>query len=221
MVVEDDRLGDVAAERTALAASVGKPVLTLEAPQNAPAGGAYLLVLYAGQGGPQQVDWYWQPRSSARRPAGTRLMFDRIGVPLMPDPEPLAAGERARLLGEKVAMFWVNVTLAGKAVARGHGWAAVGMLGWAATSLAEVRWLVERGTLPGYDDVKGARRGEASTNSNGGVDGALSGLRELCRGMDELAPRVAELGADAHEAAAVQTRHFLDMVENEGAKAGG
>ena len=49
-------------------AGVGRALLLEEAPQNAPPGGGYMLVLYGGQAGvgPQQVDWYWQARSKAR-----------------------------------------------------------------------------------------------------------------------------------------------------------
>lgn len=220
VTVDDAHLEAVTAERTAAVAAVGEPILALEAPHNAPAGGAYLLVLYAGDGGPQQVDWYWQPRSSAERPAGTRVLFDRAGVPVGPEPAPLAAEERGRLLGEKVAGFWVAVSLAGKAVARGQGSAAIGLTGWAATGLAEVRWLVERGTPPEHDEVKGERRGEA-WSVPGDAAGSLAVLRRLCRAMEGLGPAVVALGGHVPTDAAAQTRRFIEIVAEEGEGADG
>ena len=103
-------------------AAVGSPLLILEAPQNAPAGGAYLLVLYPGQAGPQQVDWYWQPPSAARMPARCRVLFDQAGVPPLPEPAPLGGEERARVVSEKFAVFWVAALIDDKgSPASGHG----------------------------------------------------------------------------------------------------
>ena len=59
VVVEDEHAGAVIAGSRSFVAAVGSPLLILEAPQNAPADVAYLLVLYPGRAGPQQVDWYW------------------------------------------------------------------------------------------------------------------------------------------------------------------
>ncbi|HUZ01769.1 MAG TPA: hypothetical protein VMU89_15575 [Thermomicrobiaceae bacterium] len=55
VVVEDDHMAAIAADRRAFAARIGRPVLVQEAPRNAPPGGAYLLVLYHGEAGSQQV----------------------------------------------------------------------------------------------------------------------------------------------------------------------
>lgn len=55
LVVGDAYLDAVAGERRAFVARVGEPILLLEAPQNAPPGGAYLMALYEGDDGPAPV----------------------------------------------------------------------------------------------------------------------------------------------------------------------
>ena len=66
---------------TRFVAELGAVFLTIEAPQNAPTGGAYLLAMYPGGEGPHILDCSWQPLSMARRPAGTVLLFDRVSIP--------------------------------------------------------------------------------------------------------------------------------------------
>ena len=59
---------------------IGNPVLSLEAPQNAPQGGAYLMTCYDAPIAPHIVDWYWQPQSLAYIPGQVRLLFDKVGL---------------------------------------------------------------------------------------------------------------------------------------------
>src|SRR2546423_11953623 len=88
VVVADEQIGEVVRERQEYVARLDEPVLIEEAPQNAPSGGGYLLVLYGGQAGPPQVDWDWQARSDARRPEQTCPLFDRVGIPQCEPPRP-------------------------------------------------------------------------------------------------------------------------------------
>ena len=68
-------------------AQVAEPLLLLEAPQKAPAGGAFLTSFIAGEAGPQQVDWEWLPQSCARRPRESLLLFDHAGIPRDTEPD--------------------------------------------------------------------------------------------------------------------------------------
>nr|MBA2285799.1 nucleotidyltransferase domain-containing protein [Ktedonobacteraceae bacterium] len=74
VIVRDEFIEVASAERESFVAQCGSPVLVLEAPQNAPAGGAYLMALYPGQAGVQQVDWYWQRQGDASRPRHAVLL---------------------------------------------------------------------------------------------------------------------------------------------------
>ncbi len=48
---------------------------------------------YVGQAGPHQIDWYWQPLSSARIPHNVHVIFDRAGVAPAVRPKPLERAE--------------------------------------------------------------------------------------------------------------------------------
>lgn len=81
VIVADDSIEAICADRQRYAAQVGQPVLLLESSGNAPEGGAYLMALYPGQAGVHQVDWYWQRHTDASLPRMARLLFDRVGIP--------------------------------------------------------------------------------------------------------------------------------------------
>src|SRR5262249_54511076 len=92
VVVADGEVETVAARRREEASRVARPLLVVEAPQNAPAGGAYLMACYDAPVAPHQVDWYWQPRSRAAIPAQTCLLFDRVGLPRLAAGTPFGQG---------------------------------------------------------------------------------------------------------------------------------
>ncbi len=73
VVVDDSLIGKVIAQPRPYAAQVEAPILVVEAPQNAPVGGAYLMACYDAPTAPHIVDWYWQPRSLAYIPSQARL----------------------------------------------------------------------------------------------------------------------------------------------------
>ncbi|GAB3408792.1 nucleotidyltransferase domain-containing protein [Flindersiella endophytica] len=62
-------------------AQVAEPLLLLEAPQNAVPGGAFVSSFHAGQAGSQEIDWHWEPLSTARLTAESLLLFDRDVIP--------------------------------------------------------------------------------------------------------------------------------------------
>src|SRR5687768_14238666 len=81
VVVADRYIEEICTERREYVAKLGTPLLVVEAPQNAPAGGAFLTVLYEGSVGSHHVDWTWQRQSDALVPVDARLLFDRVGLP--------------------------------------------------------------------------------------------------------------------------------------------
>lgn len=80
VIVDDDQIDNVVAQPRQYIYQVGSPVLFLEAKQNAPEGGAYLMVCYDAPIAPHIVDWYWQPQSLAFIPGQVRLLFNRAGL---------------------------------------------------------------------------------------------------------------------------------------------
>jgi len=74
LVVPSADIDEMVARRRDFVKQFGEPVLMLEAPQNAPVGGGYLMVYYDGPAGAYQVDWYWQPEPDAAVPAAVRML---------------------------------------------------------------------------------------------------------------------------------------------------
>lgn len=122
VVVSDDAIQSVVAERRQYVTRVGEPVLILEAPQNAPVGGAYLMAAYDAPAGPHIVDWYWQPRSSAFIPPQTQLLFDRVGLAAGDAPMSFVGGRPDPVLESQpihfISFFWMMWLVTAKHIAR-------------------------------------------------------------------------------------------------------
>ncbi len=76
VIRDEDFLGFVE-ERLNLISRVGAVALVVEAPQNGPADGVYLMVGFDSPSGLQLVDWYCQPAKAASRPQSQALVFIR------------------------------------------------------------------------------------------------------------------------------------------------
>jgi predicted nucleotidyltransferase len=206
VVVGDDFCDEMVAERHEYVTRLGEALLIEEAPQNAPPGGGYLLVLYGGQAGPHQVDWYWQSRSDAQRPPDTRLLFDKAGIPTATPPEPRTQQERAQTAANLVAFFWAMVNIAAKKIARRQAWDALAMVTRIWSALAQVKEIVGSNALssithrdfpPGPPPVEPA--------------GQLALLREIAREMEALTPELKALGVDVPSEAIPSIYDFLDL----------
>jgi hypothetical protein len=137
VVVKDEFIEVICAERQSYATGPGQPVLLLESPGNAPAEGAYLMALYPGQTGVHQIDWYWQRQSDASLPRHAILLFDRVGIPQDDRQEQfdppgtsssLTQQERAQQATQLSTFFWAMSNIAVKSILRHQSWAAVSHL---------------------------------------------------------------------------------------------
>src|SRR5712691_7787745 len=79
LAVADEHCALLNDQRHAFVAEFGEPILIQEAPQNAPPGGAFQLVLYRGLTAPIEVDFSWRPASTAALPERAVVLFDRSG----------------------------------------------------------------------------------------------------------------------------------------------
>lgn len=207
VAVADEDCPTVVAGRREYASRFGRPLLVLEAPQNAPAGGGYLLTLYGGKAGPLQVDWYWQPRSTARMPRQARVLFDRAGLAQEEPPAPLTQHERAARVSERVAFFWAMAAITAKKIARGQPWAALALLSTVARTLDGVRALLgDDAGQAGYED----RRSDSPPAEPAAQ---LAGLRALAREMESLTPRALALGAEVPAEVVPQAYRFFDLAD--------
>ena len=206
VVVADEYSRFINAGRREYAAELAPPVLLLEAPQNAPEHGAYLLALYAGQAGPHQIDWYWQPLSGARLPLNARILFDRVGIPcsslepLKTDPQ--SSQDRANAAADRAAFFWAMVPIAAKKTARRQIWESIQMITMVRGALADVAKLCDAQS-PGALDLPPPVE----------PAGQLLLLREIAREMESLAPRLIAIGAAVPAGAITQVHTLLDLVE--------
>src|SRR5205823_3837804 len=75
------RAGHTSPDRLALFSQVGRPVIVHENHHNAPPGGSFTCAIYRSA---IEVDWTLIPQASATRPPGTRVLVDKVGIPLAP-----------------------------------------------------------------------------------------------------------------------------------------
>lgn len=137
VVVKDEVIEAVCSERQAYVARIGEPLLLLEAEQNAPQGGAYVMALYPGQEGVQQVDWYWQKQSDASLPRQAIVLFNHEDIPRDSRLEQLDPPGTNKQLSQEAQIeqitalnkfFWVMANIAVKSMVRHQSWAAINHL---------------------------------------------------------------------------------------------
>lgn len=104
--------------RLELFSRFGEPVNIHENHNNAPAGGTFSAVLYRDP--PVIVDWTLIPLATARRPADTRLLFDRVGIEIASGLIPIGqvAGEPVDRMAERLAFFWMMAVVTAKYIVR-------------------------------------------------------------------------------------------------------
>jgi predicted nucleotidyltransferase len=207
IVVADEYVEEMSAARSEYVARIGHPLLIQEAPQNAPAGGAYLLVLYHGDAGPQQVDWYWQARSRAQIPNGVRLLFDRIGLGDAPTGKPITPEERANDMTNQVAFFWSMSNIAAKKIARGQDWGAISMLILLTRTTEEIEWLIGlRDQRPGYKDTSTELAPVKPVDQ-------MAILKGMAKRVEKLGPQINALGGTVPSEATLEIYRFFNLVD--------
>jgi predicted nucleotidyltransferase len=80
IVADEELLQAIIAERHAFAEKLGKTLFFLEAPQNAPKNGAYLMGCYDAPTAPHLVDFYWQSTPQPWDSSPPRLLFERMST---------------------------------------------------------------------------------------------------------------------------------------------
>lgn len=209
VVVADEHLGIIAAQRRHYVTQASSLLLLVEAPQNAPAGGAYLMAMYEGKAGPHLVDWYWQAQSDAPViPRQTRLLFNRAGSA----PMGLTRSERGveasseqdalESIANAISFFWAMLLITAKYAARSPREDRMGLLKWALRPLREAQEFVGIPPLP--DDEPPYTPEPAQK---------LVVLRALAQQMETLMPRAAARGAHIPSRIGPQALRYFDLVE--------
>ena len=106
-------------ERLAFFSQFGTPSLIYENNNNAPSGGAFTSILYAGSA--LTVDWILIPQSKATRLLPSQLLFDKIGIPIAPASEPEELEQSKKSVAETWAFFWMMIAITIKYIHRNDG----------------------------------------------------------------------------------------------------
>jgi hypothetical protein len=189
------------AERMALIAAFGQPAIIHENHVNAPAGGSFTFVLYAGSS--LMVDWILTPRASSRRPAQSRLLFDKVGIPVQPSEAPESPQELAEHTSERIAFFWMMASVTCKYIKRAKD--------------VKVQWFLDV-LNETQDEVEQLLAGDAWNGSDShDIELAVSpseqasALRRLCVKMEKLAGQAGNLGAAVPPSSLPEINILLDL----------
>jgi len=169
-------------ERFSLISQFGTPALIHENNNNAPDGGTMTFILYANSA--VMVDWVLIPQSKAKRPIQSKLLFDKVGIPLSPPPRPEDLEQRKKSVAEKWAFFWMMLAVTIKYLVRDDG---VFVTEWSEHLCSLAReiekqidgepWSYSRGSL---SQLQRTRKEQ------------IESLRKLCQRMQNLKPRVTQ-----------------------------
>jgi predicted nucleotidyltransferase len=128
------------------AAKVGESIIIVDAP-NAPPGGDFLSVVYGGyEGGPQHVDWTWQPGYAASVPPNVRVLFTRGDLPQAPPAREESRDERIARARHQISYFWMMVPIVAKYIARRRAWDVLELMQMVGRTVDEVKELVGTAT---------------------------------------------------------------------------
>lgn len=169
-------------ERLTLFGQFGTPALIHENNNNAPEGGTFTVTLYANS--VIIVDWVLIPQSTAKRPGGSKLLFDKAGIPVSALFQPESLEQRKKDVAEQWAFFWMMTAITIKYIVRQDGVFATIWIEHLHSMVSEIeRWL--NGEPWKY------HRGSRSQLQNT-PEKQIELLKQLCQRMQELQPKVTE-----------------------------
>ncbi len=171
-------------ERRDLFAAFGEPAILHENNHNAPEGGTFTFVAYAGSA--VMVDWILRPLNTALRPGDSHLLWDRVGIPLQSPAEPESLEKQTSEASEIVAFFWMMAAVTVKYLHRGD---SIFVNTWL-EELAKLVYEVERRVKGQVWEYKGGSFTELAATP----DDQTRAVRELCERMENLMPLVKSMG---------------------------
>jgi hypothetical protein len=171
-------------ERFDMISKFGQPAVLYENNHNAPEGGTSTFVLYAKSA--VMIDWILSPLAKAECPAHSLLLFDKVGIPLSPPPEPESLERCIERASDTIAFFWMMTAVTAKYIFRQDGVFVQCWLEELHKMMREVEYLIE-GRTPPYQ--RGSVSPLAAT-----PEGQVKAIYHLSERMLKLMPEVAKLG---------------------------
>jgi len=169
-------------ERYALFSQFGTLALIHENNNNAPEGGTFTFVMYADSA--VMIDWVLIPQFKAERPFQSRLLFEKVDIPVAPLPEPGDLELSKKSVAEMWAFFWMMTAITIKYLNRSD---AVYVTVWIEHLHTLIYEIERRLNREPWKYKRGSRSQPQPTPEK-----QLQSIRELCNQMLELKPRVAE-----------------------------
>ena len=169
-------------ERYALFSQFGTPALIHENNNNAPEGGTFTFVLYAVSA--LMIDWVLVSQSKAKRPLKSRLLFEKVAIPMAPLAEPEDLERSKKSVAEMWAFFWMMTAITIKYATRDDGVFVTEWTEHLHTLLYEIErrlngepWKYPRGSRSKFQPTR---------------EKQIQSIKELCNHMLELKAKVSE-----------------------------
>ncbi len=195
--------------RARFVAAVADPLLVMEAPHNAPRGGAFLSTFVPGSQGQHGIDWMWQPLSTAQPPPDCRMLFDRRDASETAAPpvnSDAGCDDMTRTPFEATVQaacsFWAMLLWSAKGVARAPDTPGMPLLRYVEADLRQI------------EEYTGSAQPERPSRSmNRGVD-KIRLLRGYGEDMQRLAPQLSAAGIVLPPQLPRQVEQLLDVVDD-------
>ena len=169
-------------ERYALFSQFGTPALIHENNNNAPEGGTFTFTMYAKSA--IRVDWVLVPQDKVKRPTDSKLLFDKIGISVLPAPKPEDLEQSKKSVAEIWAFFWMMIAATINRIHRDDG---VFAAEWIERLYDQIHEIERRLNREPWKYTRGSRSKLQPTREK-----QIQSIRELCNQMLELKPRVVE-----------------------------
>lgn len=169
-------------ERYALFSQFGNPALIHENNNNAPEGGTFTFILYSESA--IMVDWVLIPRSKASRPNQSKILFDKVDIPMSNPPEPDALEQSRKSVAEIWAFFWMMTAVTIKYIIRGDN---VFVTHWTENLHGLIQEIERRINREPWNYTRGSLSQLQITREK-----QIESIYELCEKMQELKPKVSE-----------------------------
>ena len=190
-------------ERFDLFRLFGEPAFIHENNHNAPEGGTFTFVAYDQTA--VMADWVLRPLAGAQRPEASRLLFDKVGIPVQQPSALKSQEQRADEASEIMAFFWMMTAVSIKYIYRGDG---VFVNTW----LEELTKLVHEVERRIKGQAWQYRRGSSIVvRTTAGEQ--LDAIRQLCERMGDLKQELARLGGYVPDSPMTTIEILIGMVE--------
>jgi hypothetical protein len=171
-------------ERYAVFSQFGHPALIHENNNNAPDGGTFTFVLYAESA--IMIDWVLVPHLTAARPFQSRLLFEKVAIPMVPMAESEDLEQSQKSVAEMWAFFWMMTAVTIKYIYRNDGVFATEWIEHLHEFLYEIERRLRREPWT-YAHARSSRSQFQTTREK-----QLESIRQLCHRMQGLKSMVTE-----------------------------